>query len=350
MKKKGSLLVLLIAVLFVFGCAAAFAADPEMTDSAKYKKNPPYVVGLSNVSPSNAFKVAMVEEFRAACDERKDLVREYFVTDAGGQVAKQIADIEDLIAKGVDLLLVTAASPTAISPVVEKAVEKGIVVVTFDNLVETNRVTVRVEANESGIGTQNMEWLCKKLGGRGNIVMLGGIKGTSSAQLRWDGALGVLKNYPDIRVVGDAWVDWAFDKGKAAMESMLAANPKIDGVWTDGGGSAQGALTALVESDRVVPVVGTASNGYAKLWAQLKKEKGYESFTATNPPYCSVTALDCGLDVLRGKPVARHIKTDLAIMDNSNVDQKVRPDWSDMFWVDTKLTDAQNAALWGPKK
>ena len=86
------------------------------------------------------------------------------------------SDIEDLIAKGVDLLLVTAASPSAISPVVEKAIEKGIVVVTFDNLVETDKVTVRVEANESGIGTQNMEWLCKKLGGKGQIVMLGGIE------------------------------------------------------------------------------------------------------------------------------------------------------------------------------
>ncbi len=348
MTKTRSSLFVTATALFLLFCSAAFASDAAV-DSAKYKKAPPYVVGLSNVSPSNAFKVAMVEEFKAACEERGDLVKAFYVTDAGGQVAKQIADIEDLIAKGVDLLLVTATSPTAISPVVEKAVEKGIVVVTFDNLVETDKVTVRVEANEAGIGVQNMEWLAKKLGGKGSIVMLGGIKGTSSAQLRWDGALEVLKKYPDIKVVGEAWVNWAFDKGKAAMESFLAANPKIDGVWTDGGGSAQGALTALVEADRIVPVVGTASNGFAKLWSQLKKEKGYESFTATNPPYCSVTALDFGLDVLQGKPVARHIKTELAIMDNANLDQKVRPEFSDMFWVDTKLSDAKNKELWGPK-
>ncbi|GHS90427.1 hypothetical protein AGMMS49957_16430 [Synergistales bacterium] len=133
--KKFGFLAVLVAVLCIFGSERVFAAE-GLVDSAKYKKAPPYVVGLSNVSPANAFKVAMVEEFKAACEDRKDLIKEYYITDAGGQIAKQIADIEDLIAKKVDILLITAASPTAISPVAEKAVEAGIVVVTFDNLVQ----------------------------------------------------------------------------------------------------------------------------------------------------------------------------------------------------------------------
>ncbi len=349
MKRKWIARAALALAVCAFASASVFAAAEGAVDVAKYKKPGPYVVGLSNVSPANAFKVAMVEEFRAFCDNNKNLVKAYYITDAGGQVAKQIADIEDLIAKKVDILLVTAASPTAISPVMEKATAAGILTVTFDNIVQTDNVTLKVEANETGIGEKNMEWLAKKLGGKGKIVMLGGIKGTSSAQLRWDGALAVLKKNPGMEVVGEAWVNWAFDKGKAAMESFLAANPKIDGVWTDGGGSAQGALTAMVEAKRVVPIVGTASNGFAKLWAQLKKESGFEAFAATNPPYCSVTALKYALDVMAGKSTPRYIKTDLSIMDNSNVDKMVRPQFSDMFWVDTLLTDDQNAKLWGKK-
>jgi ribose transport system substrate-binding protein len=343
-KSVGFVGVASVAVLCLLGAGAAAA---ELVDSAQYRKAPPYVVGLSNVSPSNAWKVAMVEEFKAACEERKDLIKQYHITDAGGQIAKQIADIEDLIAKKVDILLVTAASPTAISPVVEKAVEAGILVVTFDNIVETEKVTIRVEADEAGIGIQNMEWLAKKLGGKGKIVMLGGIKGTSSAQLRWDGALEVLKKYPGVEVIGEAWVNWALDKGKDAMESLLAANQVIDGVWTDGGGSAQGALTAMIEARRVVPVVGTASNGFAKLWSKLKAESGFEAYCATNPPYCSVLALNFALDVMAGKPVQHFIRTELAIMDNGNVDALVRPDFSDIFWVDTLLSDEKNKELWG---
>lgn len=346
---RKSLAFLAAAVLVGAIGSAAFAAEP-MVNSAKYMKAPPYVVGLSNVSPTNAFKVAMVEEFKAACEANPKLIKQYYVTDAGGQVAKQISDIEDLIAKKVDLLLVTAASPTAISPVVEKAVARGIVVVSFDNTVKTKKVTVLVEANETGIGVQNMEWLCKKLNGKGNIVMLGGIAGTSSAVLRWDGAKEVLKKYPGIKVVGEAWVNWAFDKGKAAMENFIAANPKIDGVWTDGGGSAQGAMTALLEANKLVPVVGTASNGFIKLWSKMKAEKGFESYAATNPPYCSVTALEYGLQVLQGKKVPSVIKTGLEVVDNSTVDKLVRNDLSDVFWVHTKLSAEKTKTLWGTKK
>lgn len=348
MKKTWIVRTVLTAALFVASMTAVATAE-EMVDVSAFKKEGPYVVGLSNVSPANAFKIAMVEEFRGFCEANKDKVKQFHITDAGGQVAKQIADIEDLIAKKIDILLVTASSPTAISPVVEKATKAGIMTVSFDNVVATPNVTIKVEADESGIGSKNMAWLADKLGGKGKVVMLGGIKGTSSAQQRWDGAQSILKEHPAMEVVGEAWVNWAFDKGKAAMESFLAANPEIDGVWTDGGGSAQGALTALVEANRVVPLVGTASNGFAKLWTQLKNERGFEAFAATNPPYCSVTALKFALDAMEGKAVPRYIRTDLSIMDNSNVEKMVKPEFSDMFWVDTLLSDEQNQKLWGKK-
>ena len=348
MKKMWFVRCVVIAAVCAVGTLSSLSAE-EMVDTAKYKKDGPYVVGLSNVSPSNAFKIAMVEEFKGFCDANPDKIKEYYITDAGGQTAKQIADIEDLIAKKVDILLVTASSPSAISPVIEKATRAGIMTVSFDNVVATKNVTIKVEADEAGIGSKNMAWLAKKLNGKGKIVMLGGIKGTSSAQLRWDGARTVLKDNPGIEVVGEAWVNWAFDKGKAAMESFLAANPQIDGVWTDGGGSAQGALTALVEADRIVPLVGTASNGFAKLWVELMKSRGFEAYAATNPPYCSVTALKYALDAMAGQPVPAYIKTELSIMDNANVEQMVKPEFSDMFWIDTLLTDEQNQALWGKK-
>ncbi|NLG78778.1 MAG: ABC transporter substrate-binding protein [Firmicutes bacterium] len=326
-------------------------AQGEYVDTSKYKKQPPYVVGLSNVSPANAFKVAMVEEFKAEAEKLKKagVIKQYYITDAGGAIAKQIADIEDLMAKGVDLLLVTATSPSAISPVVEKAVSRGIVVVSFDNVVDTPKVTVRLGANQEELGGSMMRWLCEELGGKGKIVMLGGIPGTSSAVRRWKGAEDVLKKYPGIEVVGTAWVNWAFDKGKAAMENFLAAHPVINGVWTDGGGSAQGALTACMEAGRIIPVTGTASNGFLKLWAQLKP-KGFRSYSATEPPYCSVVALELGLKVLQGEKVKHEEEMPLEIVTNGNVESLARFDVSDIFWVHTKLSDDKVRELWGTKK
>lgn len=341
---------LALAFLLIATSTALTGAAEEYVDSAKYKKEPPYVVGLSNVAPANPFKVAMVEEFKAEVEKfMPKVVRSYYVTDAGGNIAKQIADIEDLIAKGVDLLLVTATSPSAISPVVEKAVARGVVVVSFDNVVDTPKVTVKLAADQEELGGSMMRWLCQELGGKGKIVMLGGIAGTSSAIYRREGALKVLKEYPEIEVLGEAWVDWAFDKGKRAMENFLAAHPRIDGVWTDGGGSAQGALTALIEANRVVPVTGTASNGFIKLWAQ-ERPKGFRSYSATEPPYGSVVALNLGLSVLRGEQVKRLVPMPLEVITNDNVEEYARFDVSDIFWVHTKLSDEKVLELWGTKK
>ncbi len=340
--------VLLCGLLVVSTCAMAQGA---YVDTSKYRKNPPFVIGLSNVSPANAFKVAMVEEFKIEAEKLKaaGIVKSYYITDAGGAIAKQIADIEDLMAKGVDLLLVTATSPSAISPVVEQAVARGIVVVSFDNVVDTPKVTVRLGANQEELGGSMMRWLCKELGGKGKIVMLGGIPGTSSAVRRWQGAEDVLKSYPGIQVVGTAWVNWAFDKAKASMESFLAANPTIDGVWTDGGGSGQGAIEACVEAGRLVPVTGTASNGFIKLWAKLKPQ-GFRSYSATEPPYCSVVALQLGLKVLQGEKVKHEEEMPLEIVTNDNVESLARFDVSDIFWVHTKMSNEKILELWGTKQ
>lgn len=328
--------MLLLAILVAPTIVAAGRSESAAVEPGV--KSPPYVVGLSNVGPVNPWKVAMAEEVRHAAAQMPDLIRAFHYTDAGGQVAKQIADVEDLMAKGVDLLLVTAVSPSALSPVLERAVDRGIVVVSFDNVVDTDRVTLKIQADEEELGGRMMEWLCGQLGGRGRIVMLGGIAGNSTAVLRWKGAEDVLKNYPNIEVVGTAWVDWAYDKSKAAMESFLAANPVIDGVWTDGGASGQGALTALVEADRLVPLTGTASNGFLRLWRSLRP-RGFTSFSVTHPAYCGVPALDYGLRILQGESIPSFLRSELEVTTDADIDSLIRDDLSDGFWVHTKLPE-----------
>ena len=331
------LCVFVLLALLVTPCLIA-GGQPEAATGEAGVKSPPYVVGLSNVGPVNPWKVAMAEEVRHSASQMPDLIRSFHYTDAGGQVAKQIADVEDLMARGVDLLLVTAVSPSALSPVLERAVDRGIVVVSFDNVVDTDRVTLKIQADEEELGGRMMEWLCEQLGGRGRIVMLGGIAGNSTALLRWKGAEDVLENYPNIEVVGTAWVDWAYDKSKAAMESFLAANPVIDGVWTDGGASGQGALTALVEADRLVPLTGTASNGFLRLWRSLRPQ-GFTSFSVTHPAYCGVPALDYGLRILQGEDIPSFLPSQLEVTTDADIDSLIRDDLSDGFWVHTKLPE-----------
>lgn len=339
-------------MIFIIASIAAMAVSAGGQKEAAGQptaKNPPYVVGFSNVGPVNPWKVAMGEEVKYAASKMPNLIKAFYATDAGGQVAKQIADVEDLMAKGVDLILITAVSPTALSPVLERAVDRGIVVVSFDNVVETDNVTLKIQADEVELGAKMMEWLCKKLNGKGKIVMLGGIAGNSTALGRWKGGEDVLKKYPGIEVVGTAWVNWAFDKSKAAMENFLAANPVIDGVWTDGGASGQGALTACVEANRVVPLTGTASNGFLKLWKSLRP-RGFTSYGVTHPAYCSVPALEYGLKILQGEKLPAFLPSKLEETTDADIDKLIREDLSDAFWVHTKLPEDLLRQLFGLKK
>ncbi len=63
---------------------------------------------------------------------------------------------------------------------------------------------------------------------------------------RWQGAEEVFSQYPDIEIVGEAYGEWDYAKGKAATESLLSANPEIDAVWSQGGAMTQGAVDAFV--------------------------------------------------------------------------------------------------------
>ena len=99
-----------------------------------------YVVALCNYSIGNSWRAQMEQEFVAEAEKLKaeGVVSEYYITNSNEDINKQISDMQDLITKKVDAIVITAASPTALAPVVEEAAEAGIKVVSFDNVVETD--------------------------------------------------------------------------------------------------------------------------------------------------------------------------------------------------------------------
>lgn len=187
-----------------------------------------YVVALCNYSIGNSWRAQMEQEFVAEAEKLKaeGVVSEYYITNSNEDINKQISDMQDLITKKVDAIVITAASPTALAPVVEEATEAGIKVVSFDNVVETDEQVATVGIDEKEFGRIGAEWLVDKLEGKGKIVVLNGIAGTATDSLRWGGAEEVFKQYPDIEILGSANASWDYAQGKAAMESMLSAYPR----------------------------------------------------------------------------------------------------------------------------
>ena len=301
-----------------------------------------YVVALCNYSIGNSWRAQMEQEFVAEAEKLKaeGVVSEYYITNSNEDINKQISDMQDLITKKVDAIVITAASPTALAPVVEEATEAGIKVVSFDNVVETEEQVATVGIDEKEFGRIGAEWLGDKLDGKGKIVVLNGIAGTATDSLRWGGAEEVFKQYPDIEILGSANASWDYAQGKAAMESMLSAYPEIDGVWSQGGAMTQGAIDAFIAAGRdLVPMTSEGNNGAIRAWIE-NKDKGLSCIAPSNPTYTSAEALRVVVKALNGEDIPGNVVMDIETVTEENVDQYYRSDMPDSFWVLTELDDA----------
>ena len=320
---------------------AAESKGEEAGTAAGAGEGKGYVVALCNYSIGNSWRAQMEQEFVAEAEKLKadGTVSEYYITNSNEDINKQISDMQDLITKKVDAIVITAASPTALAPVVEEATEAGIKVVSFDNVVDTEEQVAAVGIDEKEFGRIGAQWLADILDGKGKIVVLNGIAGTATDSLRWGGAEEVFNKYPDIEILGSANASWDYAQGKAAMESMLSAYPEIDGVWSQGGAMTQGAIDAFLAAGRdLVPMTSEGNNGAIKAWID-NRDKGLTCIAPSNPTYTSAEALRVAIKSLNGEEVPKDVVMDIDTVTEENVEDYYRSDMPDSFWVLTELSD-----------
>jgi len=318
----------LMAAAITLGLAApAAAAD-------KYK------IGYDIYFGGNSWSVQLYKEFQAEAEKHKDTV-DVAYTESDLKADKQVANIEDLITKGVNAIIVTPISPTAVIPVVKKARAKGIKVVLLASKIKTQDYDALVTVNDEDFGMAGAEWLAGKLNGKGKIIALNGIAGISASDDRWAGAQDVFKKYPDIQIVSAVDASWDYAQAKVAVSNLLAANPEIDGIWSQGGAMTLGAIDAFDAAQRkLVPMTGEDNNGYLKRWVKLE-DKGFTSVAPSKPTWLGSESLIVALKLLKGEDVRKDTIFPPPVIDDSNVGKFVRDDLSDSFWVNTRLTDDQ---------
>jgi ribose transport system substrate-binding protein len=347
--QKRTLLALMSLVLMlsmvVTGCAPTSTTTPTTppttVETLPIAETKTYTIGLSDFSLGNSWRVQMVAEAKYAADNNP-LVKKLIVTEADGSVEKQIADIEDLITKKVDAILITAINPDALVPVVDKAMEAGIVVVDFDNLIDTNNITAHIMVDQKDFGKIQATWLVGAIGGKGEIVAFNGMNGTQISADRFAGAKAVFDQYPDIKIVNTVYADWDYAKAKTAMESLMTTYPNISGVWSQGGAMSQAVIQAYLEKQLTPPpVTGEDGNGFLKLWKTLREGDypNYDSIATSMPTWVSAQAMEVALKVLTGETVEKEILLPIPTITSATLDQYVRPALSDSFWCNSRLPD-----------
>ncbi len=295
MKRTAVMILAALVMLAVTGGMVLAEGQQEKADGG-------FVVGFSNGYIGNGWRTQMIDsvEDLAAYYKGKGWISEIVIQNAGLDTNNQIGQIRNMIAMGVDLLLIDPNSETALNPVIEEANDLGIPVIALDAPV-TSPYAINIVIDQVKWGANLAQWFCDELGGEGNIVIVSGIAGHPANVNRLRGMHDVLKKYPGIKVLTEVNGNWDQASAQQVVSNLLTSYPEIDGVLTQDG-MALGTVNAFIAAGREVPVVtGELMMGYVKKWKELKDADGFSSYGQNNPPGIGATALGVGVRMLLGK-------------------------------------------------
>src|SRR5215469_17416571 len=208
-------------------------------------KKPPYRVALANGFYGNTWRIEMVKCLQQYAEdpEIKPLIKELKIVSTGTDVAAQIGAVDNFINAGYDLVIINAVSPTAFKPVIERAKRAGVILISFDNMIDSDQI-VGVNENQLEAGRLMGNWIVKQMGTKGNVIEVRGLAGNSVDLDRHKGQHEVFDKYPDIKVT-EVVGNWDDGTAQKAVADAIAVHGKFDGMTCQGGTT--GAVRALID-------------------------------------------------------------------------------------------------------
>jgi len=304
----------------------------EMQDTSQFQTEPPWTIGYADASLSNSARV-FVNNFTEWAVSEYDEIDELARTDANDSPDQQVSDIEDLLVRGVDCLIVAATSLEAVDPAIEQAMADGVPVIIQERDVTTEEFVSHINIRTYDIGTIQAEAAAEMLGGEGQVVLLEGAAGTGPAEEARRGHEEVLAEYPDIEILATEYTGWSRDEGKTIMENWLQAYDRIDAVIADSGIQQQGAYEAVAEAGRLDEVqVWTGDSLQA--WIRQVDSESIPAVIVNRPLTFGALAVDACAAALSGIPVPKNWYDPVEALDTANLEQYIAPDTpgSDEWW------------------
>ncbi|SER54001.1 monosaccharide ABC transporter substrate-binding protein, CUT2 family [Faunimonas pinastri] len=303
-----------LSILAFAASSPAFAAS----NCIKGDRKPPYKVGWANIySVPTWMKQTEGTITKEVADLKKQgVVKDLIITDAQGNANTQIQQIQSMIDSNLDAIVVDAGSSTALDRVISDACDKGIAVVNFDSLVDTDKLTAKLNTDSNEWGRQAAQWMVDRLGGKGKIIIMNGPAGVSVSDDRRKGAQPVLDANKGIQVLTETNTEYNVAPAQEAMTSLLFSNPDIDGVLSLGGALSAGALLAFDRQGHdPVPITGENYRQFLELW----KKEGVKGWATMQPNWLGALAVYTAVQALNGKDVPAYVKVPLPVIDDSNI-------------------------------
>ena len=213
MTKRGLLLVLFLI----------FYAQTLISAPAKYK------VGFSQCTTSDLWRQTQLRLMEIEMSFYPDM--QLIVKDANDNSTTQIQQIEELLRSGIDLLIVSPNESEPIAPVVEKVFNAGIPVIIIDRKVNTDKYSCFIGGDNYVIGVEAGNYVAKILNGKGKVLEIEGLEGSSPAKERHEGFVSVLDKYPGIEIVKSVSGNWKEESANYIINNALKNELEFDLVF-----------------------------------------------------------------------------------------------------------------------
>ena len=286
---------------------------PEMTE-------PAYLVGFAQDTLANDWRLQQVLDVENALAPYPSV--QFIVTDGKGQTAKQIMDIENLIDKGVDVLITSPRDAQALTPVISQAYQLGIPVILLDRRIEGEDFTIFIAPDNQKIARKAANYLNETHPMGGKILMLKGVPNATPTIHRTQGFIKQLKKFRQLKIVAEKTANYLRGDAIKAVEEVLNSGVEFDIVYAQSDSMASGARMAMKYADIDLDTISIIGIDYIKE-AQAAIRVGEQDVSFTYPT-CGQEGSDYALKILKGQKVPKKVVVNSEMVSIKNIEQ-VRP-------------------------
>ncbi|MER2170595.1 MAG: substrate-binding domain-containing protein [Psychrobacillus psychrodurans] len=314
-------LIICLSLVTVFSLAAC----SDNKNSANGKEDDTLKIGISLPSATHGWMGALIDsaEKQAKALKESDGI-EYVMTNAADP-NKQANDVDDLIAQGVDVIVMLPIESAALSPVGQKIKDAGIPLVIVDRELENDAATVVVKGDNEGIGVNAGKYFVEKLNGKGKVVEISGPPSSVTEQ-RGSGFKDAMESAEGMEIIASQSGDFSTEKSLEVMENILQAHPQIDAVFTQDDGMALGVLQAIKEAKRTDIQFVTGAGGGKAVFEDIKAD-GFITATFLYSPTMVEDAVKIAADIAKGNdPEESMVVKEATQVTKENVDEFYDPE------------------------
>jgi ribose transport system substrate-binding protein len=311
----------LAALVVALGCKEKPQLPAPSTTAAPAASTGPktFVIGMSQCNLGEPWRVQMNADVEAAAAKHPNV--KLVLKDAQNDSLRQRAQVEELAAAKVDLLIISPKEAAPLTKPVAEVHKSGIPVIVLDRAVEGDEFTTFIGADNRRIGREAGLLVKKLLGGTGNVVELKGLMTSTPGQDRHSGFRGGLDLAANVglKVVFEADMAWLEPNARREMESALAANKKIDLVYAHNDPGAHGAYLAAKAAGRDKEIKFVGIDALPHEGVRYVKEGILDATFAY--PTGGAEAIELGLKKLAGEAIPHRVTLGTRVFTKDNVER-----------------------------